>query len=264
MKKPGDTRIVRLAPQKLSFASSYATYIRSFAGRHVALTIVIALIVGLIVFIGAWTYVSGVVEARQMTIYLEKKYDKEFKVGRPKKKAYSFGVEGYLEAKAHPLDNKELSFPVWSSSAGRSDDYPGAVWQYQESKRLAPLIRRYFGQRVTYDIRISTTSTIRGKDVNIHGNIPPFSMAASVYGHQILYDLDIHRNMSITSDDKRGISNAIYNFLKNISLEADVILTYETNVNSNQQYGVSLDDSAIVKLKIAGDIEQQFKVWRIQ
>jgi hypothetical protein len=200
-------------------------------------------------------------EQAKMEQYLEEKYNKEFVVEKPERKASGLGVEGYLEATAYPEDDQSLTFKVRDSSTSTSDEYTGAVWEKEERKRLEPIVEDIFSKDVTLELEIRTTGTARG-DINIHGEVPSFELGEQKYNKNILYILRIETQAPIDENNTTQVSEKIYVFLQNLNVKTDIIFSYSTDIGNNKKYGVALDEAEIKGISGPEALTPFYKEWR--
>ena len=157
---------------------------------------VIVPIVILIIVVLARTFIwrDYTNEQTEMAIYLKDKYGgQEFVVGKPVREGAMFAIEGYLVAIAYPANNSKIKFRAIHSSSARYDEYAGAVWSDEESKRLKPEIYRLFGSDTDYTVEIKSALELQNAQVNFDGKIIALDDIVKIYGKQIPYGLAIKR-----------------------------------------------------------------------
>lgn len=232
--------------------------------------IVIAIVVLILGGFYWWFFGGGVYmgEKVKMEQYLEEKYGKEFVVEKPERKASGLGVEGYLEASAHPVSDPGLDFKVRSSSTSTSDEYVGELWSREEKKRLKPIFNRIFDKNESLELEVRTTGTARG-NLSISGNVPTFESSIQKYGDKVLYILTIKssRNTVPNELEKNNTAEKLLELRNKIPLSAtDVIVNYYTQpikTNNSRIYGISMSGDDFKKIKSSEELTNKFKEWKV-
>lgn len=199
-------------------------------------------------------------EQAKMRDHLKDKYGQEFVVGKPEREASGLGVEGYLEAEAYPDNDKSLKFIVRDAShSGVIDNYPGAVWSREETKRLTPIIRKLFGNDVKPSIEVETIGTI-----DIRGAIPSFKTGVKTHKKSIRYNLTIIGPETDTSSvNKEKVSRQIMDLRDKLPLNQTThTIDYLIRLNDTHSYGVSLSGEDLLKIQSVGELINQFKEYR--
>lgn len=228
------------------------------------LIIIVAIVIG--IFIARFALQqAGILETSEqvrMREYLEGKYQQEFIVTQPIRKAHGLGVEGYFEATAHPKNDESLVFQVRTSSRSENDEYAGTVWQQEELERILPIIKQAFGEGINFKLEIKTTNTFRG-NLDIRGAVPPFSTGLNKYGDKIRYTLSIEGKHIPTEEEKWNIAKNIIQLRTNLPIEAtDVIVNYHIKISNTQIYGLSVSGDILNKSLSPETIIEKFREWR--
>ena len=200
-----------------------------------------------------------------MAIYLKDKYGgQEFVVGKPVREGAMFAIEGYLVAIAYPANNSKIKFRVIHSSSARYDEYAGAVWSDEESKRLKSEIYRLFGGGTDYTVEIKSALELQNAQVNFHGKIIALDDIAKIYGKQIPYGLAIKRlKKNLSDDEKEDIVNKLIELSASLPDKTDTTVTYISETSEKREYGLTVPLDNLRKLSNRQDKINLFSEWRI-
>ena len=228
---------------------------------------VIVPIVILIIVVLARTFIwrDYTKEQIEMAIYLKDKYGgQEFVVGKPVREGAMFAIEGYLVAIAYPANNSKIKFRVIHSSSARYDEYAGAVWSDEESKRLKSEIYRLFGGGTDYTVEIKSALELQNAQVNFHGKIIALDDIAKIYGKQIPYGLTIKRlKKNLSDDEKEDIINKLIELSASLPDKTDTTVTYISETSEKREYGLAVPLDNLRKLSNRQDKINLFSEWRI-
>ena len=204
-------------------------------------------------------------EQIEMAIYLKDKYGgQEFVVGKPVREGAMFAIEGYLVAIAYPANNSKIKFRVMHSSSARYDEYAGAVWSDEESKRLKPEIYRLFGGGTDYTVEIKSALELQNAQVNFGGKIIALDDMAKIYGKQIPYGLAIKRlKKNLSDDEKEDIVNKLIELSASLPDKTDTTVTYISETSEKREYGLTVPLDNLRKLSNRQDKINLFSEWRI-
>ena len=90
-----------------------------------------------------------------MSNYLKNKYNRDFKVDRPKLGSKGIGFSGTWSADAHPNDDDSMKFKIIRSEDKSSfaDQYTALVWSKSEESRIKKIIEKK-DSRLKLDVRV--------------------------------------------------------------------------------------------------------------
>ena len=238
-------------------------------GKHIKehKVFVVVPIVILIIVVLARTFIwrDYTKEQIEMVIYLKDKYGgQEFVVGKPVREGAMFAIEGYLVAIAHPANNSKIKFRVIHSSSARYDEYAGAVWSDEESKRLEPEIYRLFGKGTDYTVEIKSALELQNAQVNFGGKIIALDDIAKIYGKQIPYGLAIKRlKKNLSDDEKEDIVNKLIELSASLPDKTDTTVTYISETSEKREYGLTVPLDNLRKLSNRQDKINLFSEWKV-
>mgnify|MGYP000907264251 FL=1 len=228
---------------------------------------VVVPIVILIIVVLARTFIwrDYTKEQIEMAIYLKDKYGgQEFVVGKPVREGAMFAIEGYLVAIAYPANNSKIKFRVIHSSSARYDEYAGAVWSDEESKRLKSEIYRLFGGGTDCTIEIKSALELQNAQVNIDGKIIALDDVAKIYGKQIPYGLAIKRlKKNLSDDEKEDIVNKLIELSASLPDKTDTTVTYISETSEKREYGLTVPLDNLRKLSNRQDKINLFSEWKV-
>lgn len=217
--------------------------------RGILYTIVIP-VVAIMVIVGG-LYLKSNIEANNAQVsmkeYLHGKYDQEFVVEKPERKAGGLGVEGYMEAVAYPKGDETLKFEVKQSSSDTWDGYADKVWATDETDRIRPEIDRIMAQPgYEYEIKIGSY-LVRS---SVKAPLPTLNDLIDKYGEDVLYTLEVKSN----STDRAVNYDRIVLLAQMLREKGSDIRFVYTWIESKENHRVSLGKKDMEKL-LDGSIE---------
>lgn len=239
--------------------------IYAFVKGHRWLTLFIAIIVVLVGVFGGKAFIQAQNTKHHMATYLHDKYGKDFVVYDFHVEGAGFAVKGDPVAKAHPKDDKSLTFKVWDTSDTPSkhyflDEYPGAVWSREETQVLKPIISEIFGARTEYTITITTVFTASPTNTNvlnepITGDFGSFQDAVKKYGKRL------HLTVALAGqqETKAVVAQKLYQLIGQLDhLGADTTYRYH---NSDRSIRLSIEDADLGTIHSTDDIIKLMEEW---
>lgn len=233
--------------------------------EHKVFVIVPVIILIVVVLARTFIWRDYAKEQIEMAIYLKDKYGgQEFVVGKPVREGAMFAIEGYLVAIAYPANNSKIKFRVIHSSSARYDEYAGAVWSDEESKRLKPEIYRLFGGGTDYTVEIKSALEFQNAQVNFGGKIIALDDIAKIYGKQIPYGLAIKRlKKNLSDDEKEDIVNKLIELSASLPDKTDTTVTYISETSEKREYGLTVPLDNLRKLSNRQDKINLFSEWKV-
>lgn len=195
---------------------------------------------------------------QKMTTYLEGKYDQSFEVSDVRYVGFGLGMEGNWQAKAHPKNDSSLTFQIGSDNDTTifSDQYKAAIWSSEQTKLLAPEIKRIYGDtstRTTASVKIVTLGDLLRA---ITKSYPTFEQARDDYPDELGYNLQLN-----TSDvdpsallDESNKAYTLIEFIRNNKIKT-MTLEYKVKTNSGGTYQCNLNTPRLAEVESGHDIE---------
>lgn len=157
----------------------------------IGLSLVLLCVVGFFIAGGVWWIFGGestLSNQRRMETYLEEKYQKDFKVEKPRWEGSTIGNEGTLSAAAYPSDNKDIRFIISTDSSKVIwDSYPSTVWESEEKPKVEARLTEIFQKTPNFTLDLGA----RELEMTMSGAVPKFEDFSKIHKDKIVYRLTI-------------------------------------------------------------------------
>ena len=142
-----------------------------------------------------------------MSNYLKNKYNRDFKVDRPKLGSKGIGFSGTWSADAHPNDDDSMKFKIIRSEGKSSfaDQYTALVWSKSEESRIKKMIEKK-DSRLKLDVRVKIYLAEPLSDKATPDSTKREEVIKQDHG--MSYTLDLKHSNVDESDKENAIRNA--------------------------------------------------------
>ena len=178
----------------------------------------------------------------EITKHLKNRYGEDFIVGDVKLNGVGLGVKGIWQGKAHPVNNKDLTFYISKSdSTGKiTDSYVSTVWSNIETMKSASGVRKIIPSVKLIKVRVGVDSDFSKNPLEM------YSVVRERNQDKLAYTLVV-----ITNENTNNVADKLFKSIRylNASGLQKIDLLYAEQSGDRKMYGRSCSTDALSSIE---------------
>lgn len=181
----------------------------------------------------------------EITKHLKNRYGEDFIVGDVKLNGVGLGVKGIWQGKAHPVNNKDLTFYISKSdSTGKiTDSYVSTVWSNIETMRSSSGVRKIIPSAKLIKVRVGVDSDFSSI---LQNPLEMYSVVRERNQDKLAYTLVV-----ITDGNTNNVADKLFKSIRYLSASGlqKIDLLYAEQSGDRKMYGRSCSTDALSSIE---------------